>query len=239
VLSRPGLRAAFAGLAAAGATLALSACSAHNQPESANLITGKQLFVQKCGSCHVLARAGTKGTTGPNLDEAFQQAVKDGMPRSDFAGAIHGQILHPNRTGVMPAKLVTGDQAYDIAAYVAKSVAAGGKDSGLLATAVKQAGGGKPAVESNGNLQIDADPTGQLAFVTDTAQGTTGNISVKMTNKSGTPHDIVIDGKGKGEIVQNGGVSQFQADFTAGTYTFYCSVPGHRAAGMQGKLTVK
>ena len=49
----------------------------------------------------------------------------------------------------------------------------------------------------------------------------------------------MIDGKGKGEIVQNGGTSQFQATFTAGNYTFYCSVPGHRAAGMQGKLTVK
>ena len=60
-----------------------------------------------------------------------------------------------------------------------------------------------------------------------------------MANKSGTPHDIVIDGKGKGEVVQNGGVSQFQADFAAGSYTFYCSVHGHRQAGMQGKLTVK
>jgi uncharacterized cupredoxin-like copper-binding protein len=239
VLSRPGLRAAFAGLAAAGAALALSACSAHPEAENANLIAGKQLFVQKCGSCHVLARAQTKGTTGPDLDEAFQQAIKDGMPRSDFAGAIHGQILHPSRNGVMPAKLVTGDKAYDVAAYVAQSVAAGGKDTGLLATAVKQAGGGKPAVEKNGSLEIDADPTGQLAFVTDSAQGTPGEITVKMANKSGTPHDIVIDGKGKGDVVQNGAVSQFSADFTAGSYTFYCSVPGHRAAGMQGKLTVK
>jgi plastocyanin len=239
VLSRPGLRAAFAGLAAAGAALALSACSAHNEADNANLISGKQLFVAKCGSCHVLARAQTKGTTGPNLDEAFQRALKDGMKRSDFSGAIHGQILHPNRNGVMPAKLVSGDKAYDVAAYVAQSVAAGGKDSGLLATAVKQAGGGKPAVEANGAVQIDADPTGQLAFVTDTAQGTAGKITVKMANKSGTPHDIVIDGKGKGEVVQNGAVSQFSADFAAGSYTFYCSVPGHRQAGMQGKLTVK
>jgi uncharacterized cupredoxin-like copper-binding protein len=239
VLSRPGLRAGFAGLAVAGAALALSACSAHPEADNANVIAGKQLFVAKCGSCHVLARAGTKGTTGPDLDEAFQRAIKDGMPRSDFAGAIHGQILHPNRNGVMPAKLVTGDKAYDVAAYVAQSVAAGGKDTGLLATAVKQAGGGKPAVETNGSLQIDADPTGQLAFVTNVATGTPGQITVKMANKSGTPHDIVIDGKGKGEVVQNGAVSQFQADFAAGTYTFYCSVPGHRAAGMQGKLTVK
>jgi plastocyanin len=239
VLSRPGVRAGFAGLLAAVAALALSACSAHPEVENANLISGKQLFVQKCGSCHVLARAGTKGTTGPDLDQAFQRAIKDGMPRSDFAGAVHGQILHPNRNGVMPAKLVTGDKAYDIAAYVAQSVAAGGKDTGLLATAVKQAGGGKPAVEKGGTLQIDADPTGQLAFVTDTATGTPGQITVKMANKSGTPHDIVIDGKGKGEVVKDGGVSQFQANFTAGSYTFYCSVPGHRQAGMQGKLTVK
>jgi mono/diheme cytochrome c family protein len=239
VLSTAGLRAAFAGLAVAGAALALSACSAHPEGENANLIAGKQLFVAKCGSCHVLARAQTKGTTGPNLDEAFQQALKDGIERSGITGAIHGQILHPNRNGVMPAKLVTGDQAYDVAAYVAQSVAAGGKDTGLLATAVKQAGGGKPAVEKNGSIEIDADPTGQLAFVTDAATGTPGQITVKMGNKSGTPHDIVIDGKGKGEVVQGGGTSQFQADFAAGSYTFYCSVPGHRAAGMQGKLTVK
>ncbi len=239
VLSRAGLRAGFAGLVVAGVTLALSACSTRPEGDNANLIAGKQLFVQKCGSCHVLARAGTKGTTGPNLDEAFQRGLKDGMKRSGITGAVHGQILHPNRDGVMPAKLVTGDKAYDVAAYVAQSVAAGGKDTGLLATAVKQAGGGKPAVEKNGALQIDADPTGQLAFVTNAATATPGQITVKMANKSGTPHDIVIDGKGKGEVVKDGGVSQFQASFTAGTYTFYCSVPGHRQAGMEGKLTVK
>jgi plastocyanin len=239
VLSRPGLRAGFAGLLAAGVALALSACSTRPEGENADLISGKQLFVQKCGSCHVLARAGTKGTTGPNLDEAFQQGLKDGMGRSGITGAVHGQILHPNRNGVMPAKLVTRDKAYDVAAYVAQSVAASGKDTGLLATAVKQAGGGKPAVEKGGTLQIDADPTGQLAFVTNTATATPGSITIKMANKSGTPHDIVIDGKGKGEIVKDGGVSQFQANFTAGNYTFYCSVPGHRQAGMQGKLTVK
>ena len=66
---------------------------------------------------------------------------------------------------------------------MARSVAAGGKDTGLLATAVKQAGGGKPAVEKNGTLEVDADPTGQLAFVTDQAQGATGEITVKMANK--------------------------------------------------------
>jgi plastocyanin len=238
-LSSMRLRAALAAVAVTGAVAGLSACSTSNEGANANVIKGKQLFVSKCGACHQLARAQTKGTTGPNLDQAFQQALKDGMKRSGIRGAVHGWILHPNQNGVMPAKLVTGDDAYDVAAYVARSVAAGGKDTGLLATAVKAAGTGKPAVENNGTLEVDADPSGQLAFVTNQAQGKPGEITIKMANKSGTPHDIVIDGKGKGQVVKDGGVSQFKANFTAGTYTFYCSVPGHRQAGMQGKLTVK
>ena len=42
-----------------------------------------------------------------------------------------------------------------------------------------------------------------------------------------------------GQVVQNGGTSQFSATFSAGNYTYYCSVDGHRQAGMQGTLTVK
>ncbi len=75
--------------------------------------------------------------------------------------------------------------------------------------------------------------------MTNKAIGQTGKITVEMPNKSGTPHDIVIDGKGTGEVVQNGGTSRFSANFTAGNYTYYCSVDGHRQAGMQGTLTVK
>jgi plastocyanin len=237
-LSSPRLRTTVAGLAAVAAAVLLSACST-NAESDANLIAGKQLFVQKCGSCHVLGRAQTKGSVGPNLDEAFQQALKDGLERSGVRGAVHGWILHPNRYSPMPAKLVTGQKANDVAAYVAQSVAKGGKDAGLLATAVKAAGSGKPAVEKAGTLEVDADPNGQLAFATNKAQGTPGEMTVKMANKSSTPHDIVIDGKGKGEVVKDGAVSQFKASFTAGSYTYYCSVPGHRQAGMEGKLTVK
>jgi plastocyanin len=239
-LSSTRLRAAIAAVVAVGVALAVSACSTEpDGGKSADVINGKQLFVSKCGSCHTLARASTKGTTGPNLDQAFQQALKDGMKRSGVRGAVHGWILHPNQNGVMPAKIVTGEDAYDVAAYVALSVAASGKETGILAQTAKPAGSGKPAAEKNGTLEVDADPTGQLAFTTNKATGQPGEITIKMANKSGTPHDIVIDGKGKGQVVQNGGVSQFKANFSAGSYTFYCSVPGHRQAGMQGKLTVK
>src|SRR3954451_8893253 len=73
---------------------ALSACGGVKDPQ-ADVVAGKQMFVQKCGSCHTLARADTKGTTGPNLDAAFKQALKEGQARTVVKGVVHEQILHP------------------------------------------------------------------------------------------------------------------------------------------------
>jgi len=221
---------------------ALSACGGVKDPQP-DVVAGKQVFVQKCGACHTLARAGTKGTTGPNLDEAFQQSIKEGFGETAVRGVVYKQILYPNRLpnsqGIkMPAKLVSGQKAHDVAAYVASVSSQPGKDTGRLATAVKAAGGGT-AVEKNGVISIPADPSGQLAYVDAKATGTAGPATIEMPNKSGTGHDIVIDGLGKGQVVSTG-TSSFKATLDAGkTYTYYCSVPGHRQAGMQGTLTVK
>jgi mono/diheme cytochrome c family protein len=221
---------------------ALSACGGVKDPQ-ADVVAGKQLFVSKCGSCHTLSRAGTKGTTGPNLDQSFQQSLKEGFGVTAVRGVVYKQILYPNRlknsAGIkMPAKLVSGQDAHDVAAYVASVSAKSGKDTGRLASAVKAAGGGT-AVEKGGVISIPADPGGQLAFSDSKATGTAGAVTIEMPNKSGTQHDIVIDGLGRGEVVSQG-TSSFKASLDAGkTYTYYCSVPGHRQAGMQGTLTVK
>ena len=232
-------RAPLAAALIVASGLAVNACALTQNDSEVDVVAGKQLFVQRCGSCHVLNRAGTKGTTGPDLDQAFQQSLKDGLGRSGIRGTVRSQINSPAIGGEMPADLVTGDQADQVAAYVAESVARRGQDTGLLATAIKKAGGGKPAVAQGGTLEIDADPTGQLAYVTNQARATPGELTVESKNESSVPHDITIDGKGKGQVVQGGSVSSFKANFTPGTYTFYCSVDGHRAAGMEGKLTVK
>jgi mono/diheme cytochrome c family protein len=118
-------------LGALAIALALGACG-HDDP---NLETGKAKFVERCGSCHTLARAGTAGTTGPNLDTAFQAALRDGMDRDTVQGVVHRQILHPRVDSQMPAGLVKGEDASDVAAYVGYAAARTGQDEGALASA--------------------------------------------------------------------------------------------------------
>ncbi len=241
------LRAGSGGLLVALA-LAAAGCSVKGA-DNANLIAGKQAFVAKCGSCHTLARAETKGIVGPNLDEAFRSSLAEGLERSSVRGVIEGQVLNPNRGGVMPKNITGGQTLRNIAAYVSEAVDRSGKDNGLLATAVEAPGAGKPAVEKAGKLQIDASPSGQLAYVASKAEAKPGSVTIAMGNTSGVSHNIAIE-SGSGGASGSGavlGASTFTTKGTAtvtvnlkpGTYTFFCQAPGHRAAGMFGTITVK
>jgi uncharacterized cupredoxin-like copper-binding protein len=217
-----------------------------------NLVAGKQAFVAKCGSCHTLKRAGTTGVTGPNLDEAFQRARGEGFGQSTFTGVVERQILHPARTSqtdpvtgkdlpAMPAGLYHGDAAHNVAAYVASAVAKPGEDKGALA-AVGVKKSNKVAKAQGGKLAIPADPSGGLAYQFGSAQAPAGNLEIDSQNTSSIDHDIAIEGNGvseHGAIVKNGAVSKVTADLKPGQYTFFCTVPGHRQGGMEGKLTVK
>lgn len=125
-------------LAAAGLSAALLAAGCGNE-DQADLVNGKQLFVEKCGACHTMARADTKGVSGPNLDDAFRQSRKDGMGDSTIESVTIGQIRHPSQRVPtelkMPADIVTGMDARDVAAYVGFAAARDGEDEGSLAKA--------------------------------------------------------------------------------------------------------
>jgi len=215
-----------------------------------NVVNGKEKFVEHCSRCHVLARAGATGVTGPNLDEAFQRARKDGFGESTFEGLVHAQILHPainpqidpvsKREASMPAGLVKGEDAEDVAAYVASAAGKPGEDTGALA----EVGGGPEgtAEAENGVLEIPAAPSGALYYVFADATAPAGQIKIESLNEATIDHDIAIEGNGvdeKGEVVSNGGVSEIDTDLEPGEYTFYCSVEGHREGGMEGQLTVE
>jgi len=230
------------GLVAAG-------CGEVKGRDNVNVIAGKKAFVAKCGSCHALAHAETKGSVGPDLDKAFEASIQEGLKRSSIRGVVEEQIKIPNPEGAMPKNLVSGSTAKDVAAYVEEVAARPGKDTGLLATAVAPAGSGKPAVEKGGKLSIPASPTGQLAYATNKATATAGPVTIEMPNMSGVDHNIALEPGsneasgpgpvlGKSQIISKGRTS-FNVTLKPGTYTFFCEVPGHRQAGMFGHITVK
>src|SRR4051794_3276579 len=225
--------------AGAVALVALSGCRAKDT--AGDPANGKKLFVAKCGACHTLQRAGSKGTTGPNLDFAFKQSLRDGLGQDTVRGAVHSQILYPAAAGQMPAKLVKGSDAWDVASYVAQSAAKPGQDTGLLAS-IGAAAKKTNAKATGGKLAIPTDPTGQLAFLVGSASATKGSLEIDSVNKSSTPHNIALQGNGvnqKGPVVSGGKASTIKVDVKPGKYTFFCSVPGHEQAGMKGTLTVK
>lgn len=124
----------------------LGACESDNADPNADLIAGKKAFAEKCGSCHALERVGTTGATGPDLDDAFRQALADGFGRGTIRGVVADQIKFPadvpeDSPAYMPADLVEGRLVGDVAAYVAMVAARPGEDKGKLATA-----GGMPPV---------------------------------------------------------------------------------------------
>lgn len=92
-------------------------------------------------------------------------------------------------------------------------------------------------------LDVEADPSGQLAFTSDEASAKAGKVTVNFTNSSPVPHDVKIeDSSGKeigGTEVISEGSDSAEVELKPGTYTYYCSIPGHREAGMEGTLTVK
>lgn len=109
---------------------------------------GKTVFTQKCAGCHTLAAAGASGTVGPNLDDSFAEARKQGFKESAIADIVAGQIRAPGQyaTGSgsdhlqanMPAHLVSGQDLDAVAAFVAANA---GMQGFAEATAVSSTNG--------------------------------------------------------------------------------------------------
>jgi plastocyanin len=231
----PRLAPKFAVLVSA-AGLLLAACGREEAPD---LVNGKELFIGEgtCGACHALARAGTKATQGPDLDHAFGRARQDGFNEETVEGVVLRQIENPRRNSSMPEDLVTGDDARDVAAYIAKVAGQPGEDTGELADVGVQRGG--KATAKAGVLQINADDSGALSFSASTATAPPGKVEFVMDNPSPIQHNIALEGGPEGDIVGNGGTSRFSTTLKPGKYVYVCTVPGHTEGGMKGDLTVK
>ncbi len=130
----------------AAAVIAISVSGCALKHATADLVTGKKLFATNCASCHTLSHANSTGTVGPNLDDAFRQDRADGVKSTSIAGLVDYWIRYPDTEGVMPSMLVKGQDAQDVAAYVAAVAAKPGVDTGALAAAVAEKVNPTPAV---------------------------------------------------------------------------------------------
>jgi mono/diheme cytochrome c family protein len=184
-------RRAFA-CAIALSAFAASGCGTSGLPDgSGDVANGRELFIPKCGSCHELADAGTRGQIGPNLDHAFRQSREDGLGERTIESVVRGQISYPvvdpptGATG-MPADIVTGDDADDVAAYVAT----------VAALPVRAQPGGTGGEEDGGGEAAPAD--GEAVFAT---AGCGSCHALAAADASGTVGPSLDDSKPAKELV--------------------------------------
>lgn len=107
------------------ALLAISVVASGCGTTDADPERGRTLFIQKCGTCHAMAEAGTSGELGPDMDHAFAAAREIGNDSDTIEGVVTAQVEYPRESNgnprvSMPADIVTGQDLEDVAAYVGK-----------------------------------------------------------------------------------------------------------------------
>jgi mono/diheme cytochrome c family protein len=190
---------AAAALLAAGCGYGGAANAGGQQPDTHS---GQQLFTQACGSCHALSAAGTSGTLGPNLDNAFAADVQEGYPQSVIENVVLDQIrlgsgpiatytTVENGKGLtpqtpMPANIVKGQDAIDVAAYVASVAGQGGFTTG----------GGFASLGTDGAAIFKgAGCAGCHTLAAAGAKGTTGpNLDQLKPTTAVVAHQVIVGG---------------------------------------------
>lgn len=98
--------------------------------------------------------------------------------------------------------------------------------------------------ETAGAISLAADPTGQLKFTTSSLTAKAGKVTIQFTNNAPLAHNLTIQQGTSGPVIGAtptfmGGTKTLTLNVKPGTYTYFCSVPGHKDAGMHGTLTVR
>lgn len=136
-------------------------------------------------------------------------------------------------------------------ALASLALVACGSSSDSSSSTAATGGGGESSTESTGSekepsgstVSFEADPNGELAYTTTNAAAKAGKVTIDFKNPQALTHDVAIESAsgeevGATELIAEG-TDSTTVDLKPGTYTFFCTVPGHREAGMEGTLTVK
>ena len=229
---------------------------------TANLERGRELFGAHCAVCHTLSAANAVGEVGPNLNQLKP-------PESVVIHTINNGCL-PNANaktaaemclgeGVMPAQVLQGQEATDVAKFVAAVTGSGtasGTASGTSTSTSSASSAPSASTTASSSSSAAAAPSGvvtKLALATNPhgllmydktkLKAKAGKVEITLTNASPLAHNVTVQKGTSGPSLGATptfahGTKTLTLTLTAGTYTYYCAVPGHRQAGMHGTLTV-
>jgi plastocyanin len=136
----------------------------------------------------------------------------------------------------------SGSSSSSEPATTAESTEAEPAEGGGAAEPEEEAGAGKAEGEGS-TVKFEAEPEGMLMFEEKSATAEAGEDTIEFDNPSAVPHNVAIEDSAGKTVAETETISESETSTTVklepGTYTFFCSIPGHREAGMEGTLTVK
>jgi plastocyanin len=190
------------------------------KPDFPGSLAGQRIVVA-ITAVFVIAAASTAVITSGGSDTASAQSTTSSSSAKTEA----------------PASSSTASEA----PATSKSAPTTATKSSPTATTGTPATASSPAASATTTLKLAANPAGQLAYDTKQLSAKAGTVTIEMTNMSPIEHDVAISEGSKivGQTpVFAGGSKSVTVKLKPGTYTFFCTVPGHRQAGMEGTLTV-
>jgi plastocyanin len=110
-------------------------------------------------------------------------------------------------------------------------------------TASTPASGESSSAGATSDVSLEANPEGQLEYNTKSLTAKAGKVTVNFKNMSSLMHNVTVESSSGSQVgatpTFSGSTKSVTLNLKPGTYKFFCSVPGHRQAGMEGTLTVK
>jgi plastocyanin len=149
-----------------------------------------------------------------------------------------------NKTGCAWRRTLASLAVAAISALALAACGGGGDNDNENTSAASTPASTTAAGGGGGSTVAISTPTGSdLAFEQKDVSAKAGSVTIDFDNKEAIPHDVKVEDSSGQELggtdLVSSGTANATVDLQPGTYTFFCSVPGHREAGMEGTLTVK
>jgi plastocyanin len=169
---------------------------------------------------------------------AGQQVAVQTADKKTGAGSLFGFVIAPEGKGVYFVD--DGENTLNLL-HEGKPASAGASTAPTQSSTKAAASSGASSAPEN--LSLEANAEGQLKYNTTSLTAKAGKVSIDFTNMAPEGHNVTVESASGGKIgatpTFQGGSKTLNLDLKPGTYKFFCSVPGHRMAGMEGTLTVK